>query len=672
MLNLIQKQANKHEVVLQKRVYLHNFSALNSKNKLLPAKIVGETKHYPPAIKEWNNSVYTFDRNYLKSLPAKDLTTQSIIKSYFALNSDKRTARSRRMRSLIHKNTGKKIFTSKPEIKQTNDKVIVTISTYNREKLFWVRKMYFYNRYRHLLNFWRKENSLKLGKINNTHSKDKLNLATGRVVYNDNYISKHTKVDYKISSSLMLKGINNKKFNRKNTTKIRKLSILKRLNFFYATKLKLNWHKRKNKNIFKIKSKRIKFKRHIPYSGIKFRNEMNFLSFKLSTQGKQFMLIRKLFYFHFLKYVLSMFKIKVYTERPESILEEIEEDGKINIYFTIKRSRYVMNIDLKDNLNYLLKTNELDRLNFILSNINIVVLQYLNNILALSGVSSPDMKLYKLFDNFCKKFYLIFLNRNMKNEILMSSYYIKLMVNRFKFNKFLPGLKLLISRIYNKKAELNIINLKYPHLNADIYTESIALKLRKKTGVLRVLKKALGLVKLPLKFYLKTNEYDTNNINSLNVYESLKLKNLPLNFKEMNNDLSTDYVQKILTKLYPHSMVDGKVYKDGKALISQDNKVISGKLMNILKTIKYKWVTGVRLEAAGRLTRRYTASRSMFKLKYKGSLKNIDYARKLEFLKKSMPSVMLRNQDKPNLQYTSTKSKKRIGAFGIKGWISGY
>jgi hypothetical protein len=39
-------------------------------------------------------------------------------------------------------------------------------------------------------------------------------------------------------------------------------------------------------------------------------------------------------------------------------------------------------------------------------------------------------------------------------------------------------------------------------------------------------------------------------------------------------------------------------------------------LLNIiLNTIKYKKIAGVRLEAKGRLTRRLTASRSVFKIK---------------------------------------------------------
>jgi hypothetical protein len=33
---------------------------------------------------------------------------------------------------------------------------------------------------------------------------------------------------------------------------------------------------------------------------------------------------------------------------------------------------------------------------------------------------------------------------------------------------------------------------------------------------------------------------------------------------------------------------------------------------------------------------------------------------------------MLRGHVKSNLQYTKLSSKRRIGSFGIKGWISSY
>jgi len=81
----------------------------------------------------------------------------------------------------------------------------------------------------------------------------------------------------------------------------------------------------------------------------------------------------------------------------------------------------------------------------------------------------------------------------------------------------------------------------------------------------------------------------------------------------------------------------------------------------VLDSLKYKVVNGIRIEAAGRLTRRITAARSIFKLRYKGNIKNIDSSFK------GFSSVILRGHFKPNLQYTKLASKTRIGSFGLKG-----
>ena len=82
---------------------------------------------------------------------------------------------------------------------------------------------------------------------------------------------------------------------------------------------------------------------------------------------------------------------------------------------------------------------------------------------------------------------------------------------------------------------------------------------------------------------------------------------------------------------------------------------------NILDSIKHKSVTGIRIEAAGRLTRRNTAAKSVFKLKYKGNLKNINSSYK------GLSTTLLRGHAKSNVQYTKLKSKLRIGSFGLKG-----
>jgi hypothetical protein len=75
-------------------------------------------------------------------------------------------------------------------------------------------------------------------------------------------------------------------------------------------------------------------------------------------------------------------------------------------------------------------------------------------------------------------------------------------------------------------------------------------------------------------------------------------------------------------------------------------------------------MAGIRIEAKGRLTRRFTASRSVFKMKWKGGLKNVDSSFK------GLSAIMLRGHVKPNVQYSMINSKNRNGAFGVKGWVS--
>jgi hypothetical protein len=86
---------------------------------------------------------------------------------------------------------------------------------------------------------------------------------------------------------------------------------------------------------------------------------------------------------------------------------------------------------------------------------------------------------------------------------------------------------------------------------------------------------------------------------------------------------------------------------------------------NIIDNLKYKHLTGFRIEANGRLTRRYTASRSVSKVIYKGNLLDLDSTYK------GLSSVVLKGNLESNLQYTKLNSSTRIGSFGIKGWVSG-
>jgi len=65
------------------------------------------------------------------------------------------------------------------------------------------------------------------------------------------------------------------------------------------------------------------------------------------------------------------------------------------------------------------------------------------------------------------------------------------------------------------------------------------------------------------------------------------------------------------------------------------------------------------------LTRRYRADRALSIRRIFGGLNNIESS----FKRKS--AVLLRGYEKSNVDYSILTSKRRIGAFAVKGWISG-
>ena len=267
----------------------------------------------------------------------------------------------------------------------------------------------------------------------------------------------------------------------------------------------------------------------------------------------------------------------------------------------------------------------------------------------------------KNFINYETKYYKNFINKSYRKEILYLYYVKMLSLNNNKFkNWFILGLKRIISKIYHKKVEFNFVNLKYLHLNSDIFSESIAIKLRNRENkLLRILKKALKLVKLPslskLSYYGLPSEKTQGDFSSKN--ESLTLN--------LNSYISTlkdkDVLHELLYKIFPRWQVANTEITS----INKQAQTVKNNLEeNILNSTKHKNIYGVRLEAAGRLSRRLTASRSIFKLKYKGSLKIINSSYK------GLSTVMLRGNTRSNIQLTKISSKTRNGAFGLKGWIS--
>jgi hypothetical protein len=220
------------------------------------------------------------------------------------------------------------------------------------------------------------------------------------------------------------------------------------------------------------------------------------------------------------------------------------------------------------------------------------------------------------------------LNRKLLRKFRYCLYYKQLIyINKLKFSNFyLQGLVNLIRKIYKKNIEFNLINLKSFFVNSDILIQPLKYKLRKKRKLLRYLKRFIGKIKV----------------------QPIEIKDQSKYFFDKKNLLLMD---------------KGNIIN---ILFDDFFKVNSNNIKRtVLNNIKYKKLTGVRISTAGRLTRRYTASRAQYKIKYQGNLKNI-YASI-----KGHSYVLLRSKLQPNLDYKKLSSKSRIGSFGIKGWVSG-
>jgi carbamoylphosphate synthase small subunit len=185
--------------------------------------------------------------------------------------------------------------------------------------------------------------------------------------------------------------------------------------------------------------------------------------------------------------------------------------------------------------------------------------------------------------------------------------------NELKFDGlFISKLIDLIQQIYNKKVQLNIVNLKKMHLNSDIYTQAVSLKLRNRDNKLyRVLKASLRKIKLPVirkidEKQKKPNrdEFFVNRIRNNTISTMFSIKN-----KKTKN--INDRLQNLLLKFYPLAdNLNINVIKRSfniKRSVSLENYVLG--------SLKHLNLRGIRVEAKGRLTRRFTASRSVLKRK---------------------------------------------------------
>jgi hypothetical protein len=330
--------------------------------------------------------------------------------------------------------------------------------------------------------------------------------------------------------------------------------------------------------------------------------------------------------------------------------------------FSLREYKYSISHINKEYTNYIIRSRIIDINNLYLSNLN-TQYRILSKLEIMKIISQEDK--IKIFLSLCENIdqYKHPDHNKYKEKALF--FYLKkykmlkklYMINRLKFNKpFMSKLTRLVEGLYNKKVIFNIVNLKKMHFNSDIFTQVVSLKLRNRDNRLyRVLKSSLRKVKIRTVNKLKYKGLIVNKDDFFNN----KIRNSYINSMFTNID-NSDPLNNLLVNFFP-SAYTLKYTKNKKVYNTEDKAPLE---MYVLTNLKQNNMAGIRVEAKGRLTRRFTASRSQFKMKWKGGLKNVDSSFK------GWSALILRGHAKSNVQYSFIKSKTRNGAFGVKGWVS--
>jgi hypothetical protein len=188
-----------------------------------------------------------------------------------------------------------------------------------------------------------------------------------------------------------------------------------------------------------------------------------------------------------------------------------------------------------------------------------------------------------------------------KNLKLLRKYKLRLSLNKYKFEeKLLYKLKNFIIKYYNKKVEFNIVNIKSVVFHSDFFTKIVTSKiLNRKANILATMDTILNKVVLPKVNLIVERSLEKKSLDLLgNKYKYLNLSFILNN----NNNLS-----ELLNKLYYNIIVD--YYNNN---LNKDYFRIYEIIFN---SINYKNMAGIRLEAKGRLTKRYRADRAIFKVR---------------------------------------------------------
>jgi hypothetical protein len=532
---------------------------------------LGNIKYLPPVSKEWKNTIYAFNKGSAKNFPVYDRNIYSLINNYFNSffyhkNIDNIFITRSRKRASMNK-----VFVSKPEIKHTNSKAIITIYTYNRQKIIIFKKLK-HLRYR----YWvKKKIRGKIKKIQRLFDAGKyiksgsvkLYRRITRILRRRTRILRRRLIRNLVAARLRsILSISNLKSNRASAQRDSKNIWIMKAAYSMVLGAKSYMIKR---YISKIISQFRKFK---------FRYNLN----KYKFEEK-------------LLYILSSLISKYYNKKVE-----------FNI---VNMKSFILNSDIFTKILTLRlkkpKSHYMRLMKFIL---NKAVLPKVNKNLLEKGTQLEQLRI----------------NRSTKKR-----------KKTVDFNL-----------LENKYLNLNIDSILRNNNNGPYLHPYPSLRMDEDMQSARYISGSLRTAKRP--------GYGRSALSETSVAGVRPSVRTP-----GGTDNTAINLDNFLNKLY-YNVIFRPVAKKNNLNISYN------KIYDILfNSIKYKNIGGVRLIVSGRLTKRYRADRALYKVRWKGGLKNIDASYK------GLTAVNKRGYMNANVEYSLFTAKRRVGSYAVKGWISG-
>lgn len=585
---------------------------------------VGNIQYFPAWSKEWRNSVYYYNSNLMKNFPVYDINIFKIIKGYFNIYFKPEFLKYRHLLNRKRRLSYNKIFFARPEIKHTNSKGIVTLYTFNREKIALSERMNFL-----IYLIWELSSSLRSGR-------------------------------YSVLYLLFKKKIINSEW-------------LQIYNYFEP--------EIKKKVLREFKAK-YGFKNNVP-GGLEYKY----------MQAVKLAMRRKLYWLFSNEPILTEF-LRVHKLSSSAVKQWILTKPKVTKFKKEKKDMGFL--------------NKLERMFFRFHFIFVLMkdLNLLQDFYAyFSALKASKIKGKELANKWVKILW--------RSEIIiLRKYKFKLNLNKYKFEeKFLGLLSNILGKIYSKQIEFNIVNLKNIVFNTDLFTEISTKKIHKRnTRVSKVMESMLTKAKLPIVNRIKEKGRIVKNVNYNlieNKYRTMDLKNILHGELHLDKLLNNTYsyfgtVFSSYKSLIPYPELGARLclhnplslrdsgirdyvgiplnniqcsgdkgFRDNLKKIqsplgSRKNKIYPLRLTQlynlVFNSIKYKNLGGIRMEVKGRLTPRYRADRSVYKLRWKGGLRDIASSYK------GLPVQKNRGHLNPNVSYSILSSKRRVGAFAVKGW----